>query len=194
MEDLPPRKRALGSQWVYRIKYNYDGSIERLKSRLVVFGNHQKEGVDYTETFAPVAKMVTVRAFLAIAAFKNRELHQMDVHNAFLHGDLEEEVYMKLPPSFESTYPNKVCRLRKSLYGLKQAPRCWFAKLVSALKEYGFLQSYSDYSLFTYTRESIKINVLVYVDDLIISGNDSAALTAFKTYLGDCFHMKISVH
>lgn len=190
METLPPGKRALGSQWVYRIKYNSDGSVERLKSRLVVLGNHQKEGIDYTETFAPVAKMVTVRAFLAIAASKNWELHQMDVHNAFLHGDLDEEVYIKLPPGFESSSPNKVCRLRKSLYGLKQAPRCWFAKLVSALKKYGFLQSYSDYSLFTYTKGEIQINVLVYVDDLLISGNDSAALRAFKAYLSDCFHMK----
>ena len=161
-----------------------------MKSRLVVFGNLQKEGIDYTETFAPVAKMVTVRAFLAIAASKNWELHQMDVHNAFLHGDLTEEVYMKLPPGFESSSPTKVCRLRKSLYGLKQAPRCWFAKLVSALKDYGFLQSYSDYSLFTYTRGQIQLNVLVYVDDLIISGNDSRAVQTFKSYLSDCFHMK----
>ncbi|RVW61844.1 Retrovirus-related Pol polyprotein from transposon RE2 [Vitis vinifera] len=137
-----------------------------------------------------VAKMTTVRAFLAIAALKNWELHQMDVHNAFLHVDLEEEVYMKLPPGFERSDLNLVCRLRKSLYGLKQAPRCWFAKLVMALKGYGFLQSYSDYSLFTYTKGNVQINVLVYVDDLIISGNDSAALKTFKAYLSDCFKMK----
>ena len=86
---------------------------------------------------------------------------------------------MKLPPGFECSNPNLVCRVKKSLYGLKQAPRCWFAKLVIALKDYGFLQSYSDYSLFTYTRESVQINVLVYVDDLIISGNDSTALSSF---------------
>ncbi|RVW81268.1 Retrovirus-related Pol polyprotein from transposon RE2 [Vitis vinifera] len=85
----------------------------------------------------------------------------MDVHNVFLHGDLEEEVYMKLPPGFERSDPNLVCRLRKSLYGLKQAPRCWFAKLVTALKGYGFLQSYFDYSLFTYTKGNVQINVLV---------------------------------
>ena len=114
----------------------------------------------------------------------------MDVHNAFLHGDLAEEVYMKLPPGFEISNPFLVCRLHKSLYGLKQAPTCWFTKLVTALKTYGFLQSYSDYSLFTFTKDNIQINVLVYVDDLIISGNDSAALCTFKAYLNDCFKMK----
>ena len=96
-----------------------NGEVERLKSKLVVLGNHQQAGIDYTETFAPVAKITIVQTFLAIAASKNWELHQMDVHNAFLNGDLDEEVYMKLPPRFESSDPNLVCRLRKSLYGLK---------------------------------------------------------------------------
>nr|KYP76764.1 Copia protein [Cajanus cajan] len=114
----------------------------------------------------------------------------MDVHNAFLHGDLEEEVYMKLPPGFRSQASGKVCRLRKSLYGLKQAPRCWFAKLDGALKRYGFAQSSSDHLLFTLQRERVQLYVLVYVDDLVISGNDNAAIKVFKLYLNACFHMK----
>lgn len=190
LEPLPAGKKALGSQWVYKIKYLSNGEVKRLKSRLVVYGNHQEAGVDYTETFAPVAKMTTVCVFLAVAASKTWELHQMDVHNAFLHGDLREEIYMKPPPGFKPSNPNLVCRLRKSLYGLKQAPRCWFAKLATALKNYGFRQSYSDYTLFTYVHGEIRIHMLVYVDDLIISGNQPEAIRRFKQYLCGCFKMK----
>lgn len=113
----------------------------------------------------------------------------MDVHKAFLHGDLNEEVYMRLPPGFSSS-PGKVCRLRKSLYGLRQAPRNWFAKLSSALKSFGFTQSYANYSLFSYHRSGVILHVLVYVDDLIIARNNSSSIVDFKNYLGSCFHMK----
>ncbi|KAG7578844.1 Zinc finger CCHC-type [Arabidopsis thaliana x Arabidopsis arenosa] len=190
LEELPPNKKALGSKWVFTIKLRSDGSIERHKARLVVLGNHQEEGIDYTETFSPVAKMTTVRMFLDYAAKKNHEVHQMDVHNAFLHGDLHEEVYMKIPQGFSSPNETRVCRLRKSLYGLKQAPRCWFAKLVESLLKYGFSQTKSDYSLFVYSKKGITLRILVYVDDLIISGNSQEEIKTFKNYLSTCFHMK----
>ncbi|GAA0143892.1 transmembrane signal receptor [Lithospermum erythrorhizon] len=114
----------------------------------------------------------------------------MDVHNAFLHGDLSEEVYMRLPPGFYKGRPGLVCKLNKSPYGLTQAPQCWFSKLATALKRYGFTQSYSDYSLFTLCKGQMRLHVLVYVDDLIISGNESTAIFTFKQYLSSCFHMK----
>ena len=119
MTNLPPGKKALGCRWVHKIKYNSDGRVERRKARLVVFRNHQIKGIDYSNTFALMAKMTTLHVFLTVAAAKNWELHQMDVHNAFLHGDLSEEVYMKMPPGFHGAQPGKVCRLQKFLYGLK---------------------------------------------------------------------------
>lgn len=190
LEELPPNKKALGSKWVSTIKFCFDETIERHKARLVVLGNHQKEGIDYTETFSLVAKMTTVRIFLDFTAKKNHEVHQMDVHNAFLHGDLEEEVYMKLLQGFSSPTETRVCRSRKSLYGLKQAPRYWFAKLTAALLKYGFSQAPADYSLFVYLKNGISLRILVYVDDLIISGNSSEEIKLFKEYLSTCFHMK----
>lgn len=106
---LPKGKKALGSKWVFRIKHNTDGPIERHRARLVTLGNHQIQGIDYTETFAPTTKMVIFRTFLAIASIKKWQLHQLDVHNAFFHGDLKEEVYMFFPPGFEAPGTNQLC-------------------------------------------------------------------------------------
>ena len=190
LEHLPLGKKALGCKWIFTIKYNSDGTIERYKARLVVLGNHQEEGIDYMETFAPVARMTTVRLFLDIAVKENQEVHQMDVHNAFLHGDLHEEVYMKLPPGFRDKGETRVCRLQKSLYGLKQAPRCWFTKLANALRAYGFKQSRSDHTFFVYVKQGVRLRILIYVDDLIISGTSPKDIQIFKNYLASCFNMK----
>ena len=100
ISDLSPDKKALGCKWVFKIEYNSDGTAECHKAWLVIFCNHQVEGVDFTETFTPMAKMVSVKVFLVVVTAKQWELHQMDIHNAFLHGDLREEVYMKMPPGF----------------------------------------------------------------------------------------------
>ncbi|GJY29287.1 ribonuclease H-like domain-containing protein [Tanacetum coccineum] len=138
--ELPEGRRAIGSKWIYKIKFRSSGEIDRYKARLVAQGFRQKEGIDHEETFSLVVKMVTVRCLLNIVVSMSWPVFQLDVNNAFLYGDLEEVVYMKPPKGY---YPsdNKVCRLKKSLYGLKQAPRQWNAKLTSTLIENGFSQS-----------------------------------------------------
>lgn len=153
-------------------------------------GNQQLEGVDYGETSAPVANMDIIRLFLKVAAGKNYEVHQMNVHNAFLHGDLEEEVYIKLLKGFHSSENDQVCLLHKYLYGLKQAPQCWFVKLSQTLFKYGFTESLSDYSLFTLNTNGSELRVLVYVDGLIVAGNSKEMIAQFKDYMSECFHMK----
>ncbi|RVW66926.1 Retrovirus-related Pol polyprotein from transposon RE1 [Vitis vinifera] len=137
---LPPGQSVVGCKWIYKIKTRSDGSVERYKARLVAKGFTQEYGIDYEETFAPVARISSVRALLAVAAARQWDLFQMDVKNAFLNGDLSEAVYMQPPPGL-SVESNKVCHLRRALYGLKQAPRAWFAKFSSTIFRLGYTAS-----------------------------------------------------
>ncbi|CAL1408191.1 unnamed protein product [Linum trigynum] len=189
--DRPsPDTPTVGSRWVYTIKVNPDGTIERHRARIVALGYTQEQGVDYHETFAPVAKMSTVRALLAVAAQKDWPLLQLDVKNAFLHGDLDEVIYMERPPGYRVGTPGQVCLLHRSLYGLKQAPRAWFEKFQSKLVELGFNQSLNDPSLFTQTSSRGIVVLLLYVDDMIITGSDSVGIRRLKEGLQAAFSIK----
>lgn len=188
--DLPKNEKPIGCRWVYKVKLNAHGTLERYKASLVAKGFTQTEGKDFFDTFSPVAKLTTIRIFLAIASANNFILQQLDIHNAFLHGTLDEEVYMELPPGLPNTKPNQVCKLNKAIYSLKQSSRQWFARLSTSLLNNGFKQSTFDYSLFLKHTHTSFTALLVYVDDLIIAGNNSVDIDATKFFLQTEFKIR----
>lgn len=187
----PSDVKPISCKWVYKVKRKADGSVERLKARLVARGFSQEYGLDYEDTFSPVAKLTTMRVILALTSSKKWNLWQMDVSNAFLYGELDRVIYMDQPLGFVSgTNPNHVCKLKKALYGLKQSPRAWFGKIAEFLEYNGFVITSADASLFVKRKNSKMAVVLVYVDDLIITGDHTEMISQLKENLCIRFHMK----
>ncbi|XP_013589286.1 PREDICTED: uncharacterized protein LOC106297627 [Brassica oleracea var. oleracea] len=185
------------SQWINtEVYFNAEaylanGQPERKKTRLVTRGYTQVYGEDYLDTFAPVAKLHTIRIVLSLAVNLEWDLWQMDVKNAFLQGELEDEVYMRPPPGMEHlTKPGNVLRLKKAIYGLKQSPRAWYHKLSTTLNGRGFVKSEADHTLFTLTSQQGIIVILIYVDDIIITGSDKEGIISTKAFLKASFDIK----
>jgi hypothetical protein len=183
---LPQGKRAIGSRWVFKIKRKADGSIDKYKGRIVAKGYAQREGVDYTETFAPTARFGALRTVIALAAMEDWELESVDISTAFLNGEIDAEVYMHKPegvefPGFEGS--EWVLRLLKGLYGIKQGPRIWSQKLHTALTSIGFQRLESDHSVFIYERDGVKMVVPVHVDDLVLASSSKESIEKVKSEL-----------
>ena len=192
LADLPPGCKPLGCKWIFKKKMKVDGTIDKFKARLVIQGFRQKEGIDYFDTYAPVARISTIRLLVALAAIHGLEVHQMDVKTAFLNGDLEEEIYMKQPEGFVMPgNEDKVCKLVKSLYGLKQAPKQWHQKFDEIVLSHGFSLNQADkcvYSRFDDTGKCVII--CLYVDDMLIFGTSKDHVVRTKEFLSSKFSMK----
>lgn len=187
----PEDKRVLQNKWVYRIKHEVGGS-KRYKARLVVKGFRQKQGIDYNEIFSPVVKMTSIRVILSLVAVQDMFLEQLDVKTAFLHGDLEEEIYMSQPEGFEVKDKERmVCRLKRSLYGLKQAPRQWYLKFDQFMQKNNFKRCQSDHCVYVQRYANGDICILtLYVDDMLVAGTSMQRIVDLKKKLASAFEMK----
>jgi histone deacetylase 1/2 len=183
---VPPKKGSniIDCKWVFKVKLKADGTLDKYKARLVAEWFKQRFGIDYEDTFSPVVKMSTIRVILSIAISRGWSLRQLDVQNAFLHGILEEEVYI------DKSHPNFVCKLDKALYGLKQAPRAWYARLSAKLVALGFTSSKVDTSLFYLNKHGVTVFMLVYVDDVIVVSSNPNATTGLLHSLRQDFALK----
>ena len=183
-------RNVIGTKWIFKNKQDANGIVIRNKARLVAQGFSQVEGIDFGETFAPVARLESIRILLAYASHHNFKLQQMDVKSAFLNGDLHEEIYMSQPPSFiQQGNEHLVCKLKKSIYGLKQSPREWYSKINSFFISQGFDRSKNDPNLYIkHTKNDIVI-IILYVDDLILTSSSTPLLSEIKFQFNQNFQM-----
>ncbi len=180
LTDLPSGKKPIKCRWVFKVKYNADGTVERFKCRLVAQGFTQRQGIDYDETFAPVAKHASFRSLMAIAAKEDLELKHLDIRTAYLNGLIDKDIYMTQPPGFKSkskATKDKVCKLKRCIYGLRQSGARWYTTLKSFLNEIGFESTPTDPCLFKRTETDGTTNyILIYVDDVILAGPNCSVL------------------
>src|SRR3954466_15320608 len=189
--DLPDGRKTVENKWIFKKKTDAKGNITIYKSRLVGKGFRQIQGVDYDETFSPVANLKSVRILLAIAAFFDYEIWQMDDKTAFLNGDIEKELYMVQPKGFvDPKDADKVCKLQQSIYGLKQASRSWNQRFDNVFKSFGFIQTYGEACMYKKVSGSSVAFLILYVDDILLIGNDVDLLNSVKDYLNNSFSMK----
>ena len=171
---------------------NENGDVVRNKARLVCKGYAQQEGIDFEETFAPVAILEAIRMFLALSIFQKFKVFQMDVKSAFLNGDLNEEVYIEQPDGFIlGNDPNLVCKLKKALYGLKQAPRAWYFRLDEYLHQQGFAKGSTDNNLYIKVDNEKLLILVVYVDDIIFGSNEEDMSQNFSLVMQKEFEMSM---
>jgi hypothetical protein len=189
----PPRDvNVIGTKWVFKNKQGEDGEVVRNKVRLVAQGYNQVEGLDFGETFAPVAHLEVIRILLDFNWSKGFKLYQMDMKSAFLNGVIHEEVYVRQPPGFESLkYPDRVYKLSKALYGLKQAPRAWYVRLKTFLLEHGYVMGSVDNTLFTLNHGTAFLLVQIYVDDIMFGGSSHTLVSRFQKMMESEFQMSM---
>ena len=192
LKPLPQDKHAVGCRWVFIGKYLSDGSLEWYKARLIAEGYTQSHGIDYEVTVAPVTKLNTIRILLALVASLNWKINQFDVKNVFLHDDLKEKIYMDLLSGYYvSAPPGTVCHLKKTIYGLKQFGRTWFETLCNAMKSMGYSHDHGDDTLFMKHLDSGTVTIpLVYVDDIIVTGNNAEESKSLSQRLATLFEIK----
>ena len=186
----PPDTNIIRSMWLYKHKTGPDGIPRCHKARLVANGKSQQQGLDYDETFSPVVKPVTIRAVLHLALANDWEVHHLDVKNAFLHGKLEERVFMHQPPGMaDPSNPHHVWKLDKALYGLKQAPRAWNARFSTFVEKLGFVKSFSNTSLYVYNKGNDRAYLLLYVDDILLTASTPHLRQTLSNLLKQEFEM-----
>lgn len=171
----PSDHQVIDNRWTYKLKINSDGNIQRFKARLVARGFKQTAGVEYHETFSPVARFDSIRTILSITASNKMYLQQFDVKTAFLHGELDEVIYMQQPKGYEDG-TNRVCKLNRSLYGLKQASRCWNHRFTAVLKKHGLTSTNADYCVFTNGNDRDRLILAIHIDDGLISATNQSSI------------------